>query len=45
MAWATVAPTAVVTRLARFEGNRDAVRRAAVVAALKGIIDISEAKT
>lgn len=45
MAWATVAPAAVVTRLTRFEGNRDAVRRAAVVAALKGIIDISEAKT
>lgn len=45
MAWATVVPAAVVTRLARFEGGRDAVRRAAVVAALEGIIDISEAKT
>lgn len=45
VAWATAVPPAVVTRLLHFEGNRDDVRRAAVIAALEGIIAISEAKT
>lgn len=44
IAWATVVPAAVVTKLAHFEGGRDDVRRAAVAAALEGVIEISEAK-
>lgn len=46
IAWATGStPAAVVTKLSRFEGNRDTVRRAAVIAALEGIIAMSETKT
>lgn len=43
LAWATSQPPATVTRLLHLDGDRDAVRRAAVIAALEGIISISEA--
>lgn len=44
MAWATITPSTMVTKLCHFEGNREAVRRAAVIAALEGIMAISETK-
>ncbi|HEX7026874.1 MAG TPA: nicotinamide-nucleotide amidohydrolase family protein [Gammaproteobacteria bacterium] len=44
IAWATVGPTAVVTKLCHFTGDREAVRRASVIGALEGIMAISEAK-
>ena len=44
IAWATMVP-AVVTKLYRFEGNRETIRRAAVIAALEGIMAINETKT
>lgn len=45
VAWASGVPAAVVTKRSHFQGNRDNVRRAAVIAALEGIIAISEART
>ncbi len=40
-AWATADGTGV--RLERFDGDREAVRRAAVIAALEGVLDVIEA--
>lgn len=42
LAWMMNEPSALVTRRLHLEGDRDAVRRAAVIAALEGIIEIVE---